>query len=177
MEASTIKPIRRIEALVNFSREHHFALLMIWKIRQGIKNNIDAGRISRFAVYYFDKALRRHFVEEESGIFSDLAPTDRNIKQAMREHDSIYSLVNKLEDCSNDYVLLNSYANMLESHIRFEERTLFNSIQENIVQRQSLHKPIPTFLTERLSDDDWEDKFWLSNTITHKVHRNENSVI
>ena len=30
-------PIKRHDALKHFSRDHHFGLLLVWKIREGVK--------------------------------------------------------------------------------------------------------------------------------------------
>lgn len=34
------KPIKRNAAIVEFSKDHHFALLLVWKIREGLKKSI-----------------------------------------------------------------------------------------------------------------------------------------
>ena len=59
------KPIRRNENILKLSKEHHFSLLFCWKIRQGLKMNIDASRIVKYAQYFHAHFLRLHFREEE----------------------------------------------------------------------------------------------------------------
>jgi len=44
------EPIKRNEALKPISRDHHHALLLGWKIRQGIKNKIPAERIKKYVI-------------------------------------------------------------------------------------------------------------------------------
>ena len=61
----TKKPIKRDPAIVTFSKDHHFALLLVWKIRQGLKNEIETSRIINYATHFFDNDLIFHFEEEE----------------------------------------------------------------------------------------------------------------
>ena len=64
----------------------------------------------------------------------------------------------------DDANLLNQFANILEKHIRFEERELFNHLQ-NKIAADELEK-----IAGRLSndtkaiDDSWEDVFWEKET-------------
>ena len=37
-------PIKRTSSLISYSKEHHFGLLLVWKIRQGIKREIITGK-------------------------------------------------------------------------------------------------------------------------------------
>ena len=62
-------PIKRHQALVSFSKEHHFGLLLVWKIRQGLANAVSAERISRYVLFFFNEDLKFHFREEEELLF------------------------------------------------------------------------------------------------------------
>lgn len=42
------KPIKRHTALKPLSREHHHGLLLSWKIREGLKRNIEIPRIKKY---------------------------------------------------------------------------------------------------------------------------------
>ena len=53
-------PIKRHSALLEFSREHHFGLLLVWKVRQGLKKDIDLIRITDYIVFFFEKDLIQH---------------------------------------------------------------------------------------------------------------------
>ena len=46
-------PIKRHQAIVSFSKDHHFGLLLVWKIRQGLKKSIDPVRISNYVLFFF----------------------------------------------------------------------------------------------------------------------------
>jgi hemerythrin-like domain-containing protein len=90
---SSPAPIKRHEALVSFSREHHFGLLLVWKIRQGLSNAVSPDRIGRYIIYFFTADLRSHFSDEETFLFTRLTVTDPLRLQAEEEHRNIYNLV------------------------------------------------------------------------------------
>lgn len=72
-------PIKRHQAIVSFSKDHHFGLLLVWKIRQGLKNAVNAERISSYLLYFFKEDLEKHFKEEEEFLFSKL-PVDDDLR-------------------------------------------------------------------------------------------------
>ncbi|QEC69205.1 hemerythrin domain-containing protein [Panacibacter ginsenosidivorans] len=126
------KPIRRDKAFVSFSRDHHFGLLLVWKIRNDLKGNMDAKPISEYVLTFFDDNLNQHFKDEESLLFSKLPADDVLRKQAKTEHNKIYLLIESLRENNEDKELLKEFADLLEVHIRFEERVLFNHLQEKM---------------------------------------------
>lgn len=126
---NSTSPIKRRQALIQFSREHHFGLLLVWKIRQGLKNNIEPGRISNYTIFFFETELTEHFKEEEKDLFVKL-PVDYPLRRkAFEEHEHIYNLVASLQKDPVNTKLLTEFADVLDGHIRFEERTLFNHLQ------------------------------------------------
>ena len=58
-------PIKRNENIVPLSQDHHLSLLFGWKIRQGVKADIDVNRIVDYVHYFEDVHLLPHFKEEE----------------------------------------------------------------------------------------------------------------
>ncbi len=82
-------PIKRHQALVSFSKEHHFGLLLVWKIRQGLDNAVSAERISKYVLFFFNEDLKTHFKEEEELLFSKLPATDALRVRAEEEHKEI----------------------------------------------------------------------------------------
>lgn len=156
------KPIKRHESLIPLSRDHHHGLLLCWKIRTGEKKGISPERIYSYANYFFTSQLVAHFQMEEENVFPLLGPEDPLVKQALQEHKDLESLFTKDEGNGEDLMEL---ANLLEQHIRFEERVLFTEIQnrageEALMNIQKLEDEIKT------SDpDDWHDKFWLKDKV------------
>ena len=153
-------PIKRHQALVSFSKEHHFGLLLVWKIRQGLANAVSAERISRYVLFFFNEDLKIHFKEEEELLFSRLPATDTLRIQAEEEHKEIYRLIAVITQTANDEKLLRQFADTLDKHIRFEERTLFNHLQTHVAPEE-LEEISKRFSNSVDLDSKWDDVFWL----------------
>ena len=153
-------PIKRHQALVSFSKEHHFGLLLVWKIRQGLANAVSAERISRYVLFFFNEDLKIHFKEEEELLFSKLPATDTLRIQAEEEHKEIYRLIAVITQTANDEKLLRQFADTLDKHIRFEERTLFNHLQTHVAPEE-LEEISKRFSNSVDLDSKWDDVFWL----------------
>ncbi len=153
------QPIKRHKALVSFSKYHHFGLQLSWKIRQGLAHAISCERISLYVLYFFKEDLARHFKEEEDLLFP-LLPSAHLLRQrAEAEHALVYKLIHSLEQNKIDKTLLNLFADTLEAHIRFEERELFNQLQQ--LPTEVLETlPEAAAHNSRAIDDNWEDCFW-----------------
>lgn len=155
-------PIKRSKALIQFSREHHFGLLLVWKIRQGLLGSIDPIRISSYTDFFFENELSEHFKEEEKNLFVKLSVDDPLRKQAFKEHEHIYQLVTDLQKHPADAKLLAAFADALDSHIRFEERTLFNHLQEQLSADELKKLEEGHSKREGDVDDKWDDHFWIN---------------
>lgn len=156
----TKKPIKRNPAIVEFSKEHHFVLLLTWKIKEGLKKSIDPERISRYVLHIFDTDLIRHFDEEEIILFSKLPPGNEQRIQVEAEHKNIKQLIAELRNKTNDLSLLSKFADTLEKHIRFEEREFFNHLQQNL--NDNVLTEIASLIKPRTHESDtaWDDIFW-----------------
>ncbi|MBF6607519.1 MAG: hemerythrin domain-containing protein [Flavobacterium sp.] len=125
------KPLKRSNELKPFSKDHHHGLLLGWKIRNGLKKGIAAERISAYTEWFFRNYLAPHFDLEEKYIFPILDRQDELIAKAYTDHAQIRSMITELNAES-----LAELADLLESHIRFEERQLFGKIQEVASEEQ-----------------------------------------
>ncbi len=154
-------PIKRHPAMVSFSKDHHFGLLLVWKIRQGLKKSIEAGRIGKYVGYFFSEDLLKHFEDEEKLLFSRLRADDLLRIQAEEDHAFIYQLIRDIGKQTEDTALLTQLADRLEKHIRFEERELFNHLQAVIGAEELalIEKRIGNDSKE--IDEKWDDIFWI----------------
>lgn len=128
----THKPIKRDKALVTLSKDHHFSLLLVWKIRQDLAANVDSKHISSYMLNFFRDDLYGHFKEEEEIVFSKLPSSDALRMQAEKEHKDIYLLIESLRENDSDKSLQKQFADLLELHVKFEERVLFNHLQHTL---------------------------------------------
>ncbi|MFD2907748.1 hemerythrin domain-containing protein [Flavobacterium ardleyense] len=155
------KPLKRNPAIVTFSKDHHFALLLVWKIREGLKKEIETSRISNYIIHFFDTDLIFHFEEEETLLFSKL-PSDNLLRlQAEEEHKLIKLEIDALRNNPEDKVGIENLANILEKHIRFEERELFNYLQEIFTEDELA--AVAEAMEARTRDHEiiWKDEFWI----------------
>lgn len=156
--STTTAPIKRSPYIVNLSKDHHDALLFVWKIRQGIKRNVTPERISSYVTFFNDHHLKEHFREEEEILFSYLPAGDELVKKACDDHDEIEFLLSKVSSV-HSYNFLALLADELEGHVRFEERVLFNHIQETMSEEQ-LKEAAERLGSSTAGIEDWTDEFW-----------------
>ena len=120
-------PIRRSEELKPLSRDHHHGLLLCWKIKEGIKRNIETERLKLYLNWFWSTHLEHHFELEEKFLFPILGSNNEFVKKAVAEHRILKLLFENENDIHTSISLIGIE---LEKHIRFEERVLFNEIQE-----------------------------------------------
>lgn len=147
--------MKRTEYLQPLSREHHHGLLLSWKIRTGFNKNVEVARIKRYADWFYENHIKPHFAAEEKYIFPILGPDDEMVREAVASHrklEKLFSETVEVEDA------LKQIEKELESHIRFEERTLFNKIQEVATTDQA--KLIDELHTEHQFEENAQDEFW-----------------
>lgn len=155
----TTTPIKRHIALQPLSREHHHALLLSWKIRAGLRKNVEAERIKKYCDCFFGNQLLPHFEMEEKYLFPVLGDAHDLVKQGVEHHRELKQLfAEKTASAEN----LKMIADRLDMHIRFEERILFNEIQktasaEELKKIAELH---PEQAPVCKAVDEWEDVFW-----------------
>jgi iron-sulfur cluster repair protein YtfE (RIC family) len=147
-------PFKRHEALKNLSREHHQALLLCWHIKEGLKKTVDPLRIRSYAGFIWETNLKQHFEIEEKYLFPILGKDHELIKRAIYEHLKLESLFNSESETLN---ILQHIEEELETHIRFEERVLFNLIQERATEEQLKVLEINSTGSACII---WEDEFW-----------------
>jgi iron-sulfur cluster repair protein YtfE (RIC family) len=152
-------PIKRSEALKALSKDHHFNLLFIWKIRQGLKLKVELLRIKNFIAHFLNEQILQHFSKEENYLFC-LLPGDEPLRlHAESEHSAIKKIGAAISEQNISENKIEEFTNLLESHIRFEERTFFPYIEKNI-SYEKLAKAAIHFAAEH--SDDWSDAFWLT---------------
>ncbi|AEL23977.1 hemerythrin domain-containing protein [Cyclobacterium marinum] len=157
------KPLRRHPAFVPVSRDHHFGLLLVWKVRQGREKSIVPERLLNYVKYFFSNHMEPHISLEESVIFTYMAKNDLLRKEVESQHRNIQKAYKELSKFKEDELLtkLDEFCHMVEAHIRFEERKLFQYMQVELLNKEleelegkvaAVHKPVT---------EDWEDKFWV----------------
>lgn len=155
-------PIKRSEELVPLSRDHHNGLLLCWKIRYGLDNQIEINRIADYVFFFFNEDLLPHFRQEENFVFSLLRDEDPLKIEALTQHNGLYRLFNRIQaDDADKRALLKMLSDDLASHIRFEERLLFPHIEQHadvLLLKETGTRLVD--LHQEPASRAWKDEYW-----------------
>ncbi len=118
--------MKRCAALTRLSREHHSALVLA-KRAQGVDLENEAGT-SRFMTQAFEtftRELEPHFLVEEAALLPALNGVGEHslVRRALTEHEELRQLALRFK--SQDATGVHRFGELLEAHVRFEERELF----------------------------------------------------
>lgn len=155
------KPIKRSIELRSLSKDHHDGLLLCWKINTGVNKMVPSDRISSYILFFFDSSLDVHFEEEETHMFSLLGPDNSYRKEAEMQHKLLREMVAGFRNKKiTDTESLKDFAALLNKHIRYEERVLFNIIEEER-DRGAIRITVEKFTSHIKCNTEWHDQFWL----------------
>lgn len=150
-----VKPLKRQEFLKPLSREHHHNLLLCWKIRTGILKGAEMWRIKKYADWFFEEQILPHFKLEEKYVFPILGKENDLVKKALSEHRRLKRLFNDDKNLEKSLSLIEEE---LESHVRFEERVLFQEVQDQCSPEEA--ERIKAVFAEKKFVENTEDEFW-----------------
>ena len=129
--------MKRHPALIKLSREHHSGLMLAQLTKKGspkYKNMPqDINSKLEYTLSVFSDEILPHFRFEENILIPFIRGKDNSIDklstEILNEHEKIYSIINSLSN--NEDILENLYllGELLDSHIRKEERDWFERIQ------------------------------------------------
>mgnify|MGYP001597316024 CR=1 FL=1 len=155
------KPIKRSPHILVLAKDHHAGLLFCWKIKEGLKRNINLHRIKKYVNYFWEHHLKPHFGEEETLLFNQV--DDNLSQQGKNEHLMLQKHIDGLnhdeKGLKGDYL---EFAELLIKHIRFEERTLFPHLEQ--ILPLPVLKNAEEYLAQQHSapfKDDYADEFWI----------------
>lgn len=105
--------------------------------------------------------MKPHFYQEEK-ILAPYLPDDNSMKKRLKEeHDHIRELVLGLDDeTGSDKRHLIILSDLVNQHIRFEERELF-PFMEQLLTPEQLDKVFTELELHPVSCGEYEDEFWI----------------
>jgi len=129
-------PIQRHEALAPLSRDHYTGLVRARRLIRSSEGDDGAPRrqaVSDF-VDAWDEEIAEHFADEERLLLDHLNETDR--QRLLAEHAQLSMCADEARAARNHddpgADLTRRIGEMLEAHIRWEERELFNRVQAEL---------------------------------------------
>ena len=140
---------KRHPSLVPLSREHHLALLLAFRLRQGLprtqKPADSPQEQAEDTIRFFHNNLARHFRAEEEALFplirKTLPQADLLLDTLIAEHAEMRTQVGALEPTATDAQTLNAqlkaFSEVLERHVRCEERELFPLFEAHLPEDEA----------------------------------------
>ena len=130
--------MKRHEALVPLSREHHTALILCQLLKNSVPHykGLPAGVLDKagYALNIFNTVLQPHFMKEEillSKVRSCSAELDIISGEIVNEHEQLTAAFLALSNKTDLELALNNLGEALDKHIRKEERQLFPLIEQH----------------------------------------------
>jgi hemerythrin-like domain-containing protein len=127
--------VKRSEALRQLSRDHHRALEVALKLKRAGAAGCD--EVARRFLEFWREHGAAHFRVEEDVLLPDVAaeidPADERVVRVLTDHVEIRRRANEIESAAKaDTARLNELGEMLDNHVRHEERVLFPLIEERL---------------------------------------------
>lgn len=125
--------MKRTEALIPLSHEHHQALFIAHELRRAEDANDKA--LEAFRHFWTEHGLPHFRVEEE--ILMPMwrllgSPDDEAMARVAREHLEIRTLALELTAGEPSVERMGAMGELLHDHVRYEERELFAAIEDDL---------------------------------------------
>jgi hypothetical protein len=128
--------MKRHENLQPLSRQHHHTLMACLLLKKGIKKEADLATMQAFTRQVWNNDVSGHVQSEERTLIPLLMATPALKEYAAilhNDHELITTIFERSQDGYLSYRMLELFADTLEDHIRFEERVVFNAMQEALL--------------------------------------------
>jgi quercetin dioxygenase-like cupin family protein len=122
-------PVKRNPALIPLSHNHHQALAAARRLRLAAERGDASAEAAAFSRFFAEESVR-HFRDEEERLFPLVAHSEEAqplIVRALLEHQQLHALAQQV--ASGESASTRDLAELLEAHVRFEERELFPLIE------------------------------------------------
>lgn len=128
---------KRHASLVPLSHDHHHGLALGLRLVQGDNALLNDGWThdraaqARMVLDFYNRELRHHFAAEEDALFPamrrDIPDSSGLIDSLVEQHRVMENIISRLRNADGDELaaLLVQLGEVLEQHIRSEERDLF----------------------------------------------------
>jgi iron-sulfur cluster repair protein YtfE (RIC family) len=137
--------MKRHPALHPLSHDHHKGLILAQQLKKdapqykGMPSTLEGKK--DYAISFYESELVQHFKDEEEILFplvkNKNGDVDKMILELISEHGKMESLIREVKETDRLEDLLDELGQLLEKHIRKEERELFVEI-ENILSDDEL---------------------------------------
>jgi hypothetical protein len=127
--------MKRDASLQPLSRQHHDALMACLMIEKGVRKHTDLKVLQDFTRQLWEKDLDKHFILEENHLVPYLRRKhfpEYIIQSLLRDHELLRVISARILNGGASYQGFLAFSTLLEQHVRFEERLVFEKAQEMI---------------------------------------------
>jgi hemerythrin-like domain-containing protein len=144
-----VSPLKRREELQALSEDHHNVLVIALRCRRLAAGALDVDRAEYWAsvIEFYALQIVPHFEVEERYLLPALCALGETemAERILDEHERLRAMMtNEIPDDS----ALNAFGQLLDDHIRYEERVVFEATQDRLapewlaeIQRASAEAP------------------------------------
>lgn len=156
--------MKRNQNLITLSWEHHDGLVSAFRLKRGLANKTDVQELIRFLIFVWSEDLVHHFDQEETVLappLEEIAGSSEILETFFNQHRRLAELAQSLQKTQiNKRENIAEFIEMLEKHIRFEEREFYPFVEEHLSDEQL--KKIGEYLhsQHRPACKTWEPEFW-----------------
>ena len=136
--------MKRHPSLYTLSHDHHQGLILAQQLKKGapqykgmpstLKDKKD------YTISFYNTELVKHFQDEEVILFPAVKnkndDLDKKITEIISEHRKMETLIRDLEKTDQLENVLDEFGQLLEKHIRKEERELFVEIEKVLSEEE-----------------------------------------
>ena len=124
--------MKRNVHLQPLSRQHHNGLLAALLLKKGLARHADTTVMARFILDFWKDDLQAHFLDEEQYLLpmATSAPIPQELNdRLLDEHSRLRSMIGRINSGAYSGDDIAAFAQLLEAHIRFEERVYFPALE------------------------------------------------
>jgi hemerythrin-like domain-containing protein len=132
----------RDKALIPLSRQHQHSLALCVRLTRALEEEagaIDPDTWQAEIAEHFEQETAGHFAAEEGNVFplaAEVPELQPLVQDLLAEHVLLRALVKRAAERNLDALGLAEFAEKLSSHIRKEERQLFEGMQSHLTAGQ-----------------------------------------
>ncbi|HZP71874.1 MAG TPA: hemerythrin domain-containing protein [Gaiellaceae bacterium] len=143
--------MKRHPALVHLSHDHHHALVQTRRLKAAAAGTDPVAEADVFAAFFAEETVP-HFREEEELLFPLAAWSEETrplLVQALLDHQQLRALAARLDQREELPATMVELADLLDRHVRLEERELFPLLEQVVASALDEWEP------ERASGPQW----------------------
>lgn len=125
--------MKRDVNLQPLSRQHHEVLMACLMIEKGVRKHTDLSVLQDFTRQVWEKDIDRHFLLEESYLVPNLRENkfpEYILQSLLRDHELLRAVSQRILNGGASYEGFLAFSSLLEQHIRFKERLVFEKAQQ-----------------------------------------------